>query len=182
MNLVVGFNMSAKVKNLFTKIITYMLSLSGMTAIIVFQYIIKNSSPPVIKITIPCLLALLITFLIYYKALKAKINRKLQAVETAKEIGIKGKTSAIIANLLETIGVVIPMVLIAGIFVLGGKYLVRTGYVLFEILGMYTVIIIGNIICDFNTRQELKQKEVEQAEEFANKIVDKINKTPVRYE
>lgn len=175
--------MNIKLKNGLIKAIAYTLSLSGIVAVAVFQYFTKNNpAPAYVKVIIPCLLALLIAFLVYYKSLKQKINRKLTAIETAKELGKRGKTSSIVANLLETMGIVIPLILIGGIFVLGGKYLVKTGIVLFEILGMYTVIIIGNIICDFNTKQELKQKEAEQAEALADKIADKIDKLPTRYE
>lgn len=175
--------MNLKLKNGLIKAISYTLSLSGIAAVVVFQYFTNhNPAPAYIKVLTPCMLALLVAFLVYYKALKQRINRKLTAIETAKELGKQGKTSSIVANLLETMGIVVPLILMGGIFVLGGKYLVRTGIVLFEILGMYTVIIIGNIICDFNTKQEIKKKEAEQAEAFADKIAEKIQKLPKKYE
>lgn len=175
--------MSAKVKNGLIKALTYTLSLSGTVVVVVFQYITeKNPMPTWAKVTVPCLLALLISFLIYYKSIKEKINRKLVAIETAKEIGKEGKTNSIVANILETMGVVIPLALIAAIFVVGGKYLTQTGLVLFEILGMYCVVIIGNICCDFNTKEELRKKEQEQAEKLADVIAEKIEKFPKKYE
>lgn len=128
------------------------------------------------------MIALLILFLVYYKSLKQKINRKLTAIETAKEMGKTGETNAIVANLLEVMGIIIPLALISGIFVLGGQYLVKTGTILFEMLGMYLVIVIGNICCDVNEREELKKKELEKAEEITNKIADKINNLPKKYE
>ena len=167
--------MSTKLKNGLIKAFAYLLSISGMAVIIIFQYITtKNPAPVAIKIAIPCMIALLIFFLVYYKTLKDKINRKLIAIETAKELGTAGKTNPIVANLLETIGIVIPLGLIAGIFVVGGEYLTRTGLVLFEILGMYVIIIIANIICDFNTKQELKKQELEKAEALADKVAEKL--------
>lgn len=175
--------MSVKVKNALIKTFTYLLAGSGTVMILVFQYFTHNNPMPTwAKVVVPCLLALLITFLIYYKSLKEKINRKLIAIETAKELGKPGKTGSIMANLLETMGIVIPMLLISAIFVIGGEYLVRTGQVLFEILAMYTIVIIGNMVCDANKKAELKKQELEQAEALADKIADKIENLPKKYE
>lgn len=169
--------MSVKVKNILIKVIAYLLSGTGMALVAVFQYFTDhNPMPTWLKITIPCMIALLILFLVYYKSLKQKINRKLTAIETAKEMGKTGETNAIVANLLEVIGIIVPLALISGIFVLGGQYLVKTGTILFEMLGMYLVIVIGNICCDVNEREELKKKELEKAEELTDKIADKVNK------
>lgn len=175
--------MNTKLKNGLIKAFTYLLSLSGMAVVVVFQYFTNNNPMPTwAKVVVPCLLALLIAFLVYYKSLKQKINRKLIAIETAKELGKRGKTGSVVANLLETMGIVIPLLLISAIFVIGGQYLQRTGVVLFEILGMYTVIIIGNICCDFNTKEEIKKKEAAMAEDLANKVAEKIENLPKKYE
>ncbi len=174
--------MNLKLKNGLIKVFAYLLATTGTAVIAVFQYFSeKNQAPVAVKIAVPFLLALLIFFLVYYKFIKEKIKRKLIAVETAREMGNKGRTNSIVANLLETIGIIIPLALIGGIFVIGGKYLVTTGIVLFEILGMYAIIIIGNILCDFNRKQELRKQEAEQAEKLAEKLVDKL-KVPDRYE
>ena len=175
--------MKTKAKNGLIKAFSYLISLSGTALILVFQYIANNNPMPTwAKIVVPCLLALLIAFLVYYKLIKERINRKLVAIETAKELGKKGRTSSVVANLLETLGVVIPLLLIATIFCIGGKYLVRTGIVLFEILGMYCFIVIGNIWCDANTRAEHARKEKEAQDKFADQVAEKINNLPNRYE
>ena len=175
--------MNIKLKNGLIHALSYLLAGSGMVAIIVFQYFTKkNPMPTWAKVTIPCLLGLLIAFLVYFKSLKARINRKLIAIETAKELGKPTKTNSIVANLLETIGIVVPLLLIGLIFIIGGEYLVKTGQVLLEILAMYTVIIVGNIICDTNTKQENAKKELEKAEELAGKIANKIENLPKKYE
>lgn len=175
--------MNLKLKNGLIKAFSYLLAVSGTVVVLVFQYFTeKNPSPISIKVAIPCMLALLVFFLIYYKSIKAKINRKLIAIETAKELGNRGRTSSIVANLLETIGIVIPMALIAGIFMIGGEFLVTTGLIMFEVLGFFSLVIIGNIICDFNTKQELKRKEAEQAEFLADNIAKKIGELPTTFE
>ena len=175
--------MNLKLKNGLIKCFTYLLSISGMAVIVIFQYFTSNNPMPTYaKIAVPCLLALLIFFLIYYKSIKEKINRKLIAIETAKELGKAGRSGGIVGPLLETLGIIIPLILIGGIFVVGGEYLSRTGVVLFEVLGMYLVIVIGNIICDANTQAELKRLEREKAEELAGKIAEKIENLPNKYE
>lgn len=167
--------MSTTTKNILIKVFAYLLSCGGMITIAVVQYFSSNNPMPTwLKVTIPCMIAILILFLVYFKSLKAKINRKLTAIETAKELGQTGETNVIWANLLEVLGIVVPLALISGIFVLGGQYLVKTGQILFEMLGMYMIIVIGNIACDVNTKAELEKKELEKSEELVNKIADKI--------
>jgi len=167
--------MSVKSKNILIKVFSYLLSGAGMITIAVLQYFSDNNpAPSWIKVTIPCLIAILILFLVYFKSLKTKINRKLIAIETAKELGQTGETNVIVSNILEVIGIVIPLALISTIFVVGGEYLIKTGQVLFEMLGMYMISVIGNIACDVNQKEELKKKEQEKSEELANKIAEKI--------
>lgn len=175
--------MSLKLKNGLIKALTYTLSLTGTALIIAFQYISdRNPMPTWAKVTVPCLLGLLIAFLIYWKTIKDKINRKLTAIETAKELGKAGQTNTIVANILEVMGFVVPLILVASIFCVGGKYLTQTGIVMFEILGMFTISVIGNICCDANKKEELRKKEQEQAEAFADKIAEKVEKLPKKYE
>lgn len=175
--------MNTKLKNALIKVFTYLLSGTGMIVILVFQYFSKRNPMPIwAKVIIPCMLAFLIFFLIYYKPLTAKINRKLTAIETAKELGQVCKTNSIVANLLETIGVVVPLLLACGIFIIGGQFLVKTGYVLLEILAMYVVVLVGNVICDINTKEELKKQQREKTEEFAEKVANKIENLPKKYE
>lgn len=175
--------MSVKVKNILIKVFTWLLAGAGMITIAVFQYFSSNNPMPTwLKVTIPCMIALLILFLTYYKALKDKINRKLTAIETAKELGKTGRTNVVVANLLEVIGIIIPLAIIGGIFILGGEYLVKTGIIMFEMLGMYLIIVIGNIVCDMNTKEEIKKQEQKATEELVNKIADKIENLPKKYE
>lgn len=176
--------MKTKVKVLLIKLFTYILSIGGMIAIVILQYFSKerNDMPIWIKVIIPSLLAVLIAFLVYYKKIKDVINRKLTAIETAKELGKAGKTNSVIANLLESLGIIIPLALIGAIFIIGGKYLKTTGIVLFELLAMYLIILIGNTICDFLKKQECKKKEAEDTEEFAKKVASKLENLPKKYE
>ena len=137
--------MSCKVKNLIIRIITYLLSGLGMAAILIFQYFtIKNPMPTWAKVTVPILIALLVAFLVYYKAIKEKINRKLIAIETAKEIGKAGETNSIVSSLLETIGVVIPLALI-GMLIMGIILMFSfssTAYLIYSIIGIALFMII----------------------------------------
>ena len=72
--------------------------------------------------------------------------------------------------------------LIASIFCIGGNYLAKTGLILFEILGMFSITIVGNIVCDANTKEELRKKEEEHAEALAEQITSKLDKLPKKYE
>lgn len=172
--------MPIKVKNALIKVFCYLLSGVGSALIITYQYIIKdNQTTTAVKVAIPCLLALLILFLVYYKAIKQKINRKLTAIETAKEIGKAPKTNTVVATLLETIGVIIPLSLMSVIFIIGGNCLYQVGIILLEIMAVFSTTIIGNIVCDANTKKELKENERKKAEELADRVASKI---PTKYQ
>lgn len=175
--------MNSKIKAGLVQVLSYILAGTGSVIIVVCQYVSrKNQAPTGIKIAVPCLVALLIVFLVYWSSIKNLINRKLIAIETAKELGQVGQTNSIVANILSSIGIIVPLLIIATIFAVGGKYLTQSGIVLFELLGMYIVTIIGNIGADAIKKAELQKKELEQSEKFADEIAKKINKLPKRYE
>ena len=166
--------MSAKTKNIIIQSIAYVLFLGLILYIVIVQYIQKLEIPKLQKIALPSLIAVLVLFLVFYKKIKEKIARKLSAIETAKELGNAGTTNSVTVCILESLGVVVPVALLAAIFLVGGSYLKEIGKILVECLLIYLLPFAGNIWCKCNIKAEMIEKKTQADEKLAEKIASKM--------
>lgn len=166
--------MSAKTKNIIIQSIAYALFLGLILYIVIVQYMQKLEIPKLQKIALPSLIAVLVLFLVFYKKIKEKIARKLSAIETAKELGNAGTTSSVTVCILESLGVVVPVALLATIFLIGGSYLKEIGKILVECLLIYLLPFAGNIWCKCNTKAEMIEKKTQADDKLAEKIASKM--------
>lgn len=167
-------NKKTKLINFAIHILSLALSLTGVSLVCVFQYFAKAEMTTTVKIAFPLLIAGMIVTLTAYGWLKKKIDRRLQAIETAKELGQVGTTGSISKNLLGAIGLILPLIWVAVILVVIGDNATHTGIVLFEIIGILQINTFGNIICDANTRNAIINEQVAQEGEFANIVAQKL--------
>lgn len=166
--------MRAKTKNILIQSVAYTLFFAFVLYVVIVQYIQKLEIPRLQKIALPSLLSILILFLVFYKKIKEKIARKLAAIETARELGATGTTSSVSICILESLGVVVPVALLATIFLLGGSYLKEVGKILVECLLAYLLPFAGNIWCKCNTKAESIEQKVEAEDKLAEKIANKM--------
>lgn len=166
--------MSAKTKNMIIQSISYTLFLGLIGYIVIVQYIQKLEIPKLQKIALPSLISVLVLFLVFYKKIKEKIARKLSAIETAKELGNAGTTSSVTVCILESLGVVVPVALLAAIFLIGGSYLKEIGKILVECLLIYLLPFAGNIWCKCNIKAEMIEKKTQADDKLAEKIASKM--------
>jgi hypothetical protein len=174
--------MSVKLQNLLIKIFTWTLALGGMVYLFVKQYMESPGVSIVVKIGLPVLVAFWILFMKYYKSWQQSMERKLIAIATAGELGKVGATGPVVANILDSMGLVVPTAIMALIFVVGGQFLFQTGIMLFEVLALYMLPVIGKIIRDKNSRAEALREESKKenalADVMADKIANKIQQNP----
>lgn len=166
--------MRAKTKNIIIQSISYALFFGLVLYIVIVQYIQKLEIPKLQKIALPSLLSVLIVFLVFYRKIKERIARKLSAIATAKELGATGTTSSVTICILESLGVVIPLSLLAVIFLIGGNCLKEIGKILLECLLFYLFPFAGNIWCKCNIKAEMIDKKVEAEDKLAEKIANKM--------
>lgn len=105
------------------------------------------------KVMIGVILIFLIVFHIFSGKITRLINRKIQAYDNAKEMGIVGRSSILWVNLLKLVEIVFPEILVLLLLCLMLSW---------DVAGYFTILLIalvlpmlGNIVCDFITRREL---------------------------
>jgi hypothetical protein len=171
--------MSVNFQNWLIKWFTWTLALGGMVWLFVKQYIESPGVKITAKIGIPVLVAFYILWDKYYKSWQQSMERKLIAITTAGELGKVGSTGPVVANIIDVMGIIVPVATISVIFIIGGAFLQRTGILLLEVLALYMIPVIGKIIRDKNSRDAaLKaeaQKDDQLAEKVANKMADKMS-------
>lgn len=166
--------MNAKTKNAIIQTISYTLFLAFVLYVVIVQYLQKLEIPKLQKIALPSLICSLILFLVFYKKLKEKVTRKLIAIDTAKEMGNVGTSSSVTICFLESLGVIVPIALLAAIFLMGGIYLKEIGKILLECLLVYLLPFAGNMWCKSNTKAELLEKQTQAEDKLAEKIAEKL--------
>ena len=84
------------------------------------------------------------------------INRKIQSYDTAREMNKIGRSSIIVANLLKLFEVLFPEILVLLLLCFCVSWNVATYFIIVIVAAFIPVI--GNIICDFTTRAEIRRK------------------------
>jgi hypothetical protein len=165
---------SVNLQNWLIKWFTWIVALSGMIYLFVTQYMNKPGISITVKIGLPILFAFYILWDKYYKSWLQGVERKLIAITTAGEMGKVGATGPIAANVLDVMGLVVPIANIAIIFIIGGQFLYHTGILLLEVLALYMIPVVGKIIRDKNSRDEALKEEAKKDEELAEKVAEKM--------
>jgi hypothetical protein len=130
-----------------------------VTVILTFQLFIKVEIPRYTKIGVPALIAALILFFVAYKYLKAWINRKLTAMETAKTLG---HTISPVYAVLNDILIVVPILLTAGVFLMVGVWSHTVGLILLECSGALQLGFGSNLITRLSQNATIKQAEIDK--------------------
>ena len=123
------------------------------------------------------LMILFVLFLIAWKWINDKINRKLQAIETANEMGVVGQTSLLVKTLLNFIGLIIPLVLVGGMFYYVGSYFNQVGGVILKVGLIMIIPMITYYIYEYMKRNELIAKTNAEKESLIKGVADEVKRT-----
>lgn len=173
-----GKSLRARTKNFFTHLNTWLIALvSGGLAIATFVMVNPLIANEVIisipkKIGIGIGLSALIVFNIFSSKLMTVINRKIQAFETAKEVGEVGRSSVILMNFLKLFEVLFPEMLVLLLISLCVDWSVASYFIV--ILISFAIPIIGNIECDFITRSEINKNKQAEKDALVQSISDNL--------
>ena len=154
-----------KIKQLLIKFIGWGASSILITVVLIFQLFIKTEVPSYVKIGVPALMAGLIIFFVLYKYLKEFINRKLTAAETAKTLG---HTVSPIYSVLSDCLIVVPLALVATLFLIIGPWARTVGLILLECSGLLQFGFVSNVITQIGKNNLINQSELEKMQ--ANNI------------
>ena len=177
LELIIGRDQSSKVKNFFLHTNTWLACIIS-TAFAITSFAINSITTEGIEIGIPQKiiisidLVLLLMFHIFAGKISKVINRKIQAYETSKEVNVVGRSSIIWINLLKLLEIIFPEILVLLLLCLMLSWNVG-GYFTMLLIG-FTLPIIGNIICDFNTRKEIVKVNEINHQKFVNDVANKV--------
>ena len=170
--------MKSKVNNLFIHLMTW---LSCVVVAVLTIYVFYSVTPLTTeaiditkakKIGVGVLLVLLVAFQIVAHKVEKVVDRKLQAYDTAIEMNQVGRGSVIFTNILKLVQMIFPEIVILILLCLITSWNIANYFVLVLIACLIPVI--GNIICDFNTRAEIqinaKRSEDVMIQKKANKV------------
>ena len=127
-----------------------------------------------LKIAFGGLLVILVVFLILWAKINQKIGRRLQAVESAKEQSIVGRTKLYWVVILDFIGIVVPMLSVSGLFILVSKYFQEMGMTLLYITFTFVFAGIGEYMFKQQERNEIIVEQQTKEEAFIDKVAEKV--------
>ena len=123
------------------------------------------------------LLILFVLFIVAWKWLNDKINRRLQAMETANEMGVVGQTSLLVKTLLNFVGLIIPLVLVGGMFYYVGSYFNQVGGVILKVALITLIPMITYYIYEYMKRNELIAQQNADKENLIKGVADEVKRT-----
>lgn len=127
------------------------------------------------------LMILFIVFVIVWGWLRDKINRKLQSIDTANEMGVVGQTSILWKTVLNFIGVIVPLTLVGGMFYYVGAYFNQVGGTILKIALITFIPMIAFYFYEYMKRNELIAQTNANQEALINGVADEVSKRTVGY-
>jgi hypothetical protein len=124
------------------------------------------------KITIGVGIVLLALFHIFSGKVSKIVNRKIQAYDTSKEMNTVGRSSVIFMNILKLLEILFPELIVLILLCMCVSFNVSIYFLVALIACLVPVL--GNIVCDFNIRREIRRKEQLEKEELVQKISNNI--------
>lgn len=179
LDLIFNWEWRSKKKNFFTHSETWLaciiiVALSIITFILTDPLVTEGISIGVTKkVSIITVLAFLVIFHIFSSKIGKIINRKIQAYDNAKEMGVVGRSSIIWVNILRLAEILFPEILILVLLCLMVSWDVSSYFVVLIVAILLPVL--GNIISDFRARKEAVRDKARNEKKLINGVADKVN-------
>lgn len=129
-----------------------------------------------LKIGFIGLMALFVIFIIVWRYLQKFIDRKLQAIETAKELNVIGKTSLWWTTILEWIGIVVPLLIVGGLFYFVGNYFNQIGQTILTMTSILVIPFVATIVYKIIERNEMINADQLKQEKFVKSVAEEVKK------
>ena len=178
--MIFGKHQPAKLRNFFTHLNSWSTALVAI-ALSIYTFIYCNPlvAETVIisiprKISIGVTLMFLILFHMFSSKLSTVINRKIQAYETAKEMNQVGRSSVVVVNFFKLFEVFFPEMLVLLLICYCVSWNVASFFIVILVASLIPMI--GNIICDFTTRKEIRINQEKEKDELAKRVAENIKR------
>jgi lipopolysaccharide export LptBFGC system permease protein LptF len=144
-----------------------------LTVIATFQLLVKESVPTGVKVGVPLLIAGIVIFFIGYGYFKKFVNRRLQSIDTARQLG---HTVSPIYSIIADLEITIPVLMFAGLFLTVGIYARNVGLILLECSGALQIGFVSNIVARFVRNGDIKQAEVDKITANNQAVAEEVAK------
>lgn len=151
----------------------------GINGYLIYDNFIAVEQGLSVKLGFGGMMAALVGVLVGFGKLNRHIGRKLQAIETAKEINVVGRTSTWYATGLQWVGVVTPIALIGGLFYMVENYFTGAGNTILTMAGVMGIPIVTTFIYNNMQRNETIALEQKKKKEFVKMTADEIESRQV---
>jgi len=149
----------------------------GLDGFILYNGFITQDVETKHKIGFLGLMILFVLFIIVWRWLNDKIKRRLQAIETANEMGVVGQTSILIKTVLNFVGIIIPLVLVGGMFYYVGAYFNQMGKTILWVALITLIPMITFYLYEYMQRNELVAQHTAEQEALIQGVAREVSKT-----
>ena len=146
----------------------------GINGWLIYDNFIAVEQGTMIKLGFGGMMAALVGALVGMGKINRSIGRKLQAIETAKELNAVGRTSTWYATALQWVGVVTPLALIGGLFYFVENYFAGAGSAILQMTGVMGIPIATTLIYNSMVRNEVIKKDQNNQREFIKATADEL--------
>ena len=151
----------------------------GIEGWLLYDNFITLDQPTGIKIGFGGLVAGFIAFLVGWGKISRNIGRKLQAIETAHEMSVVGKTSMWYATALQWVGVVTPLALAGGMFYFAENYFQDIGETVLMMTAVLAVPIASSFVFKQMERSEMIVAENQKQQRLVSSVADEVKRRVV---
>jgi len=142
--------------------------------------ILAEAVPATAKIGFTTMLALLVAFVVGWAKINKIIGRKLQAIQTAKELNVAGSTALWWTTALEWSGVVIPLGILGGLFYFVGTYFADIGQTIGLITATLSIPMGTSLIYKVMQRNQLLALEQKEKQDLIKGVAEEVKKVSYR--
>ena len=150
------------------------LSALGINGWLLYDNFIAIEQAWQIKLGFGGMMAALVGVLVGFGKINKSIGRKLQAIETAKEMNVVGRTSTWYATALQWVGVIAPLGLIGGLFYFVENYFTGAGAAILQMTGVMGIPVVTTLIYNVMDRNQTIAREQEKQRLNNKAIVDEL--------
>lgn len=158
---------------------TGILSAVGINGYLIYDNFIAVEQQLGVKVGFGGMLASLVLILVGFGKINRHIGRKLQAIETTKEMNVVGRTSTWYATGLQWVGVVTPLALIGGLFYFVENYFQGAGETILMMTGVMGIPVATTLIYNIMQRNETIKLEQNKQREFIKATADELQSRKV---
>lgn len=138
--------------------------------LIIYEFVREKDVGVGNKLGFSALLVMFFVFLVLASYVKEKVKMRLQSVDVAKELGVVGNTNAFQVSLLNWLMIIIPIIIMGGLFYYTGKIFNEMGELMLKIGASLMLPLITETMANTYRNNEIRKKVLFEKEKDAERV------------